>query len=158
MTNIWLRGVNTWKSKITMMKYYAHILSFWDNKLIFSKEKTKKVQFFYVHNCVVFMDALNVVAKTFIVNIPCTSPITFSNGKFNFDTRKRVQLKMAEERDQLLCWPTITGYQCSMSRHTWSNFYNWCYIICVWKPYRTESNCLSFYDTKVFLHPNDSSL
>ena len=31
-------------------------------KLYSSKEKTKSVQFFYVHNCVVFMDALNVVA------------------------------------------------------------------------------------------------
>ena len=80
---------------------------------------------------VFFEKTLKDINKTFIVNISCTSPITFSNGKFNFDTRKRDQFKMTVERDQLLCWPTITGYQCSMSRHTWSNFYNWCYIICV---------------------------
>ena len=35
--------------------------------LYFSKEKTKSANFFYVHNCVVFMDALNLVAH----DIPC---------------------------------------------------------------------------------------
>ena len=35
---------------------------FWISNLYFSTENKKSVHFFYAHNCVVFMDGLNVVA------------------------------------------------------------------------------------------------
>ena len=49
-----------------MNKYNAHIYSFWDIKFILFYRKQKKCTFFYAHNCVVFTDALNVVAYQII--------------------------------------------------------------------------------------------
>ena len=51
-----------------MNNYYAHILSFWDNKFILFYRKHKQCTFFYAHNCVDFMDAFNVVAQKIIGN------------------------------------------------------------------------------------------
>ena len=45
-----------------MIKYYAQIKSCWDNKFILFQKKNKKCTIFGVHNCVVYIYALNVVA------------------------------------------------------------------------------------------------
>ena len=46
---LYLRGVTTWKSKVTINEYYAHIYYIWDNKFVLSKENIKS----YTYNCVV---------------------------------------------------------------------------------------------------------